>query len=472
MSLIISWFRQDLRITDNPALYAAANKGEVLPIYILDDENTGKYKMGAASRIWLHYSLKKLDEGLANKLRIFIGNPKEVIAKLLQQYDIKAVYWNRCYEPWRIKCDQTIKEMIKHHGIEVQSFNGSLLIEPWTLLKEDRTPYKVFTPFYKRAYLEGFFNNKPLGKPNKLVISTKKVECLELNSLNLLPKLSWRKKVLSGWKIGEEEAYKKLEHFLKKNIDNYKEGRDFPAKQNVSYLSPHLHFGEISPKQVINSLCNKINDKNIEHFLREIGWREFSYYLLYHFHELPYKNFQTKFDYFPWQKDAFLLSAWQKGETGYPIVDAGMRQLWQTGYMHNRVRMIVGSFLVKNLLLHWHQGRDWFWDCLFDADLASNSASWQWIAGSGADAAPYFRIFNPVLQGKKFDPEGYYIYRFIPELRKLPKPFVFSPWMAPSFVLKEAGIVLGQNYPNPIVNLEYSRKRAIHAYNSITSFLP
>ena len=467
MSLIIQWFRQDLRISDNPALFAAANKGEVLPIYILDDDNAGKYKIGSASRIWLHHSLEKLNESLEYKLRIFTGDAKEVIAQLLQKHDISAVYWNRCYEPWRIKRDQAIKEMLKRLGVEAHSFNGSLLIEPWELLKEDNSFYKVFTPFYKKAYLKGFLTGNHISKPHKLMISNQRIECLDLDSLKLLPTSTWSEKVISHWQIGEEAAYKKLEYFLQNGINDYKEGRDFPDKQNVSYLSPHLHFGELSPGQIVYNMHNKVSDRNLEHFLRKITWREFSYYLLYHFPELPDKNFQSKFDYFPWRENTTLLNAWQKGETGYPIVDAGMRELWQTGYMHNRVRMIVGSFLVKNLLLPWHHGRDWFWDCLLDADLANNSASWQWVAGSGADAAPYFRIFNPILQGKKFDPEGSYIFRFIPELNKLPKQFLFNIWEAPSSVLKKAGITLGQNYPNPIIDLKYSREKALQAYNSI-----
>lgn len=467
MSLIIQWFRQDLRISDNPALFAAANKGEVLPIYILDDDNAGKYKIGSASRIWLHHSLEKLNESLEYKLRIFTGDAKEVIAQLLQKHDISAVYWNRCYEPWRIKRDQAIKEMLKRLGVEAHSFNGSLLIEPWELLKEDNSFYKVFTPFYKKAYLKGFLTGNHISKPHKLMISNQRIECLDLDSLKLLPTSTWSKKVISHWQIGEEAAYKKLEYFLQNGINDYKEGRDFPDKQNVSYLSPHLHFGELSPGQIVYNMHNKVSDRNLEHFLRKITWREFSYYLLYHFPELPDKNFQSKFDYFPWRENTTLLNAWQKGETGYPIVDAGMRELWQTGYMHNRVRMIVGSFLVKNLLLPWHHGRDWFWDCLLDADLANNSASWQWVAGSGADAAPYFRIFNPILQGKKFDPEGSYISRFIPELNKLPKQFLFNIWEAPTSVLKQAGITLGQNYPRPIIDLKYSREKALQAYNSI-----
>ncbi|WP_316354191.1 cryptochrome/photolyase family protein [Candidatus Trichorickettsia mobilis] len=467
MSLIIQWFRQDLRISDNPALFAAANKGEILPIYILDNENAGKYKIGSASRIWLHHSLEKLNESLEYKLRIFTGDAKEVIAQLLQKHNISAVYWNRCYEPWRIKRDQAIKEMLKRLGVEAHSFNGSLLIEPWELLKEDDSFYKVFTPFYKKAYLKGFLTGNPISKPYKLMISNQRIECLDLDSLKLLPTSTWSEGVISHWQIGEEAAYKKLEYFLQNGINDYKEGRDFPDKQNVSYLSPHLHFGELSPRQIVYNIHNKVSNRNLEHFLREITWREFSYYLLYHFPELPDKNFQSKFDYFPWRDQTTLLSAWQKGETGYPIVDAGMRELWQTGYMHNRVRMIVGSFLVKNLLLPWHHGRDWFWDCLLDADLANNSASWQWVAGSGVDAAPYFRIFNSTLQGKKFDPEGSYIFRFIPELNKLPKQFLFNIWEAPSSVLKKAGITLGQNYPNPIIDLKYSREKALQAYNSI-----
>jgi len=273
-----------------------------------------------------------------------------------------------------------------------------------------------------------------------------------------------------SWDVGEEAAQKKLSEFLDSGLLGYKEKRSYPYKPNVSRLSPYLHFGEISPNQVWYSVQTKslteYCTKDAEHFLSELGWREFSYYLLYHFPELPRKNFQDKFDRFPWQYNDAFLKAWQKGQTGYPFIDAGMRELWQTGYMHNRVRMVVASFLVKNLLLHWHHGEDWFWDCLLDADLANNSASWQWVAGSGVDAAPYFRIFNPVTQGEKFDPDGHYTRHFVPELNKLPNKFLFKPWEASDDILRAAGVILGQTYPRPIVNLQHSRNQAIQAYKS------
>ena len=269
------------------------------------------------------------------------------------------------------------------------------------------------------------------------------------------------------WHIGEDHAQDRLQEFVDHGLKDYKEGRNFPAQQNVSRLSPHLHFGEISPNQAWYAAKQKGKGQNMDHFLSELGWREFSYSLLYHFPKLPRKNLQAKFDKFPWRNDKRLLRRWQQGQTGYPIVDAGMRELWQTGYMHNRVRMIVGSFLVKNLLLHWHHGERWFWDCLVDADLANNSASWQWIAGCGADAAPYFRIFNPVTQGQKFDAAGEYTRHFVPELKDLPDKFLFNPWQAPPGVLNEAGVTLGKTYPEPVVDLKLSRERALQAFASL-----
>ena len=267
--------------------------------------------------------------------------------------------------------------------------------------------------------------------------------------------------------IGEKGAYKRLEHFISQGLDQYKEGRNFPSKPYVSRLSPHLRFGEISPNQVWHTLVNMGDDKNINHFCSELGWREFSYNLLYHNPDLPKRNLQSKFDNFPWQENRMALKAWQKGQTGVPMVDAGMRELWQTGYMHNRVRMIVGSFLVKNLRLHWHHGERWFWDTLVDADLANNSASWQWIAGCGADAAPYFRIFNPITQGEKFDPNGDYIRSYVPEISNLPNKYLFCPWEAPASVLDSSGIKLGQTYPEPIINIRVSREKALEAFKSL-----
>ncbi len=464
----IFWFRQDLRISDNPGLFEAAQNGRVLPIYILDDQEAESFKMGGASRLWLHHSLNALNESLSNSLNVYIGSSKEVLFKILQNTSVNAVYWNRCYEPWRIKNDSEIKEKLKNKNIECKSFNGSLLWEPWENLKKDRTPYKVFTPFYNRGCLQVAAPRHPLPKPENLEMVRDIHNKTTIENLNLLPALKWKKSIESCWEIGEEAAQKKLIDFVDNSLKNYKENRNFPFKKNVSRLSPHLHFGEISPNQAWCSAQAKsvdnINISDIDCFLSELGWREFSYSLLYHFPDLPHKNFQSTFDKFPWDNNDKYLHAWKAGQTGYPIIDAGMRELWKTGYIHNRVRMIVGSFLVKNLLLHWHQGRDWFWDCLVDADLANNSASWQWIAGSGADAAPYFRIFNPITQGEKFDPEGQYTRHFVPELEKLPNKYLFNPWKAPKNILENCGIVLGKTYPNPIINLEQSRNIALQAY--------
>jgi len=259
--------------------------------------------------------------------------------------------------------------------------------------------------------------------------------------------------------------------FLDEGLSLYKDGRNLPAMPYVSRLSPHLHFGEVSPNQLWYAVKNIGDNKHVDHFCSELGWREFSYSQLYHNHDLPTKNLQSKFDTFPWVENKILLEAWKKGKTGVPMVDAGMRELWQTGYMHNRVRMIVGSFLVKNLRLHWHHGALWFWDTLVDADLANNSASWQWIAGCGADSAPYFRIFNPVIQGQKFDADGSYVRKYIPEIALLPDKYLFSPWDAPESVLKEAGIDLGKSYPAPIVDLKQSRDAALKAFQSLSQEL-
>ncbi|MDP5110197.1 MAG: DNA photolyase family protein [Rickettsiaceae bacterium] len=467
MSLTIHWFRQDLRLSDNPSLSAAVKNGDVLPIYILDDYNPGHHIMGEASRVWLHYSLNKLNESLGCRLRVFSGNATEIILGLTQKYEIKSVYWNRCYEPWQIKRDKVIKDVLQKQNIDVKSFNGSLMIEPWELLKGDKTPYKVFTAFYKKAYLLDYFISTPILRPNNDHYTEENIDSIDIESLGLLPSDKWGSMVIKGWEVGEVAAYKKLQSFLESDIKNYKEGRNFPYKKNVSCLSPHLHFGEISPRQICYSLQLLNKEENIECFLQEIGWREFSYYLLYHFPNIPTDNLNPKFDRFPWSDNKDLLSCWQKGATGIPIVDAGMRELWQTGYMHNRVRMIVGSFLVKNLLIHWNHGEQWFWNCLFDADLANNSCSWQWVAGCGADAAPYFRIFNPVMQGKKFDATGEYTRQYVPELKLLPHKYLFNPWEAPKQTLIDAGIQLGINYPEPIVDLAVSRKRALEIFSSL-----
>ncbi|MDD7805170.1 MAG: deoxyribodipyrimidine photo-lyase [Endozoicomonas sp. (ex Botrylloides leachii)] len=464
--IAIHWFRQDLRLSDNPALTKAAMHDAVLPIYILDDDNAGKHAMGAASRWWLYHSLQALDTSLGNKLSVYRGNPQTILDDILKHFNVEVVYWNRCYEPWRIQRDTLIKKNLKTRGIAVHTFNGSLLWEPWDIKKNDGTPYKVFTPFYRK----GCFNAKapmaPLAKPD-YINYVDDPDHAGIGALNLLPKTSWDKQLEPHWDIGEEGARKRFKAFIEEGLAFYKDGRNLPAKPYVSRLSPYLHYGEISPNQLWHTVRSIDDDKNIGHFCSELGWREFSYSQLYHNPELPHKNLQSKFDAFPWNENTDHLHAWQTGKTGIPMVDAGMRELWQTGYMHNRIRMIVGSFLVKNLRLQWHHGERWFWDTLIDADLANNSASWQWIAGCGADAAPYFRIFNPVTQGQKFDPDGEYVRQYIPEIARLPNKYLFNPWEAPELILKEAGIELGSTYPSPVVNLKQSRQFALQAFQSL-----
>jgi len=464
---VIHWFRQDLRLEDNPALIAAAHAGKVLPIFILDDKNAEQHRLGGASRWWLHHSLSSLNLSLENNLCLFRGDPQKILAQLVEKYSVSGIYWNRCYEPWRSSRDKKIKEDFIKQSVDVKSFNGSLLWEPWQVLKKDGTPYRVFTPFYRRRCLTQSAPREPQEKPEEISLLTVDNDTCTVDSLNLLPTIGWDKQLEAHWHIGEDGAHERLSSFLESGISDYKEGRNLPAKTNVSRLSPHLHFGELSPNQVWYAARACGDDQNINHFCSELGWREFAHSLLYHFPDLPTKNLQSKFDSFPWRKDEESLRRWQKGLTGYPLIDAGMRELWQTGLMHNRVRMVVGSFLVKNLLLHWHEGERWFWDCLVDADLANNSAGWQWIAGCGADAAPYFRIFNPTSQGEKFDKNGEYTRRYVPELAELPNKYLFCPWLAPEEVLKKADVHLGENYPHPIVDIKLSRERALAAFKSI-----
>ena len=464
----IHWFRQDLRLSDNPALDSAAQYETLIPIYILDEVNSGEFKMGAASKWWLHQSLTKLNESLDGKMLVYQGNPHEILNKLIEEQEVSYVTWNRCYEPWRIDRDKEIKRNFEDKNVAVESFSASLLWEPWTISKDDGTPYRVFTPFYKKGCLNSEEPRLPAGKVDLSNLYSEDLSSDSITDLNLLPTIKWYKSFEEEWNPGEIGAEQNLNSFLDSGLLNYKEGRNFPSQEFVSRLSPHLHFGEISPNEVWYRAKTKEGisgiEKSLAHFHSELGWREFSYYLLYHFPDLPNKNFQEKFDIFPWQENEEFLALWQKGNTGYPIVDAGMRELWQTGYMHNRLRMIVGSFLVKNLLIDWRFGERWFWDCLVDADLASNSASWQWVAGSGADAAPYFRIFNPITQGLKFDPEGEYTKKYVPELRDLPNKYLFSPWEAPENILADAGIELGKNYPKPMVDLKLSRETALEAF--------
>ena len=463
------WFRQDLRLADNPALTAAAEAGAVLPVYILDDGHAGNHKMGGASRWWLHNSLQALNDKLDGKLLVLKGDPVRLLPALAVASGAKKLYWNRCYEPWRIVRDTAIKTELVKQGLNVESHNGSLLWEPWDVTKADGTPYRVFTPFFRRGCLGASPPRVPLPAPDQLDLVSLAYEQDGIDGLHLLPEIGWDTTLDPHWQIGEAGAKQRLVTFIDQELSGYKEGRNFPARSHVSRLSPHLHWGEISPHTVWYAAKDRIeaglvSHEDGDHFLSELGWREFSYSLLYYFPDLPRQNLQRRFDHFPWKQDEAALQCWQRGRTGYPIVDAAMRQLLQTGYMHNRLRMIVGSFLVINLRLHWHHGEAWFWDCLVDADLANNSAGWQWIAGSGADAAPYFRIFNPITQASKFDPNGDFVRKYVPEIANLPDAYLFSPWEAPANTLSAAGVHLGGNYPRPIVDLKTSRLDALAAF--------
>lgn len=466
MSTAIVWFRQDLRTQDNPALTAACRHHEtILPLYIAPNEP--KQAVGEAQCWWLHHALEALDMSLSIKnLRLCLrrGDALSELRFLIERHQVDAVYWNRCYEPNAIARDQLIKAQLKEQGLTVNSFNGSLLNEPWTIKNKSQGYFKVFTPYWKTAL-------QLTQVPDFEVINQwpncPSFESEKLTDWNLLPTApNWAASFRDFWQPGETGALTKLTDFIDNHLSDYKQSRDIPYQSATSRLSPHLHFGEISPWQVWRAIEVAKQDPrcdlaSAEHFLRELGWREFSYHLLYHVPQLPTANFRSEFDAFPWADDKMALTRWQKGLTGYPIVDAGMRELWQTGYMHNRVRMITASFLIKHLLIDWRLGADWFYNTLLDADLANNSASWQWVAGSGADAAPYFRIFNPILQGEKFDPKGLYVKRFIPELAGLSEKYIHQPWLAPDhqrLILK---------YPKPIVDHTAARARALAAFQTL-----
>jgi deoxyribodipyrimidine photo-lyase len=468
---VIVWFRQDLRLSDNPALHAAAATGApVFPVFVLDDDAAGDWKPGSASRWWLRKSLASLDQSLGGTLRLLYGEAGRIIPQLASDTGATAVYWNRCVEPWRVERDADIKSVLLSSDIEVRTFNGNYVYDPAEIRKQDGTPYRVFTPFYRKGCLEnGPDPRAPLPAPTDLRLD-KDVNKAHRQSDSALTAYSWFDGGPREWEPGEAGAQRTLERFIELGLEEYAEGRDRPDRENVSYLSPHLHFGELSPQRARAAVLEqrgRAPDDSIDKFLSELGWRDFSAHLLLQAPDLPERNLQKKFDRFPWLADEEVCKAWETGHTGYPIVDAGMRELWRTGYMHNRVRMIAASFLVKNLLQDWRRGERWFWNSLLDADLANNAASWQWVAGCGADAAPYFRIFNPVTQGKKFDPAGDYVRHHVPEIAKLPDKFVHCPWEAPAEVLQEAAVELGKTYPAPIVDLAESRQRALDAYATL-----
>jgi deoxyribodipyrimidine photo-lyase len=479
VSTAILWFRRDLRVADNPALQALLRDGHIpIPVFI-HDEPDPEWPLGSASAWWLHHSLIALRNSLRQRgsdLLLLSGNAQQQLSQLIRNTGADAVYWNRGYEPALIQRDSAIKKQLELEGVRAQSHNASLLREPWQHLKKDDTPYRVFTPFWKSLYKIGpsrdivtiadQLPSPPRGKlPNSLAIE----------SLGLLPSIHWDKSFYSHWQPGEAGAWDALKNFCESSLQGYKTDRDIPEKSGTSRLSAHLHFGEISPLQLWHYLLQRETLDTrpgtlaaVEAWLRELGWREFSHHLLYHFPHTTLQPLDKRFERFPWCRDyADTLASWQKGQTGIPIVDAGMRELWATGYMHNRVRMIVASLLTKNLRIPWQEGARWFWDTLVDADLANNTMGWQWTAGSGADAAPFFRIFNPVLQGEKFDSTGGYVRRWIPELGNLADKFIHQPWSAAPKILADAGIRLGMEYPKPLVDLQISRAQALAAWASI-----
>jgi len=472
IDIAVVWFRQDLRLLDNPALYYAATEHRhIIPLYILDD--TLPRALGGAQHWWLHHSLVALQNQLHElgaHLILRRGDPLEILSELSKEQSIAALYWNRCYEPAIIARDMEIKNKLSAQGLQVKSYNGSLLHEPWQITNQQGNYFKIFTAYWKSCCQRAIDTNLLPIPPLKQKIT---LTGESLSSWNLLPsKPNWATGLQQTWQPGELQAQKMLDLFVTTKLKGYATQRDIPAENATSLLSPYLHFGEISLKQIWQAaktaeLFDSSLVKDCERFLAELGWREFSYYLLYHFPKLSEKNYQKKFDQFAWSNNAKLLTCWQKGQTGFPIVDAGMRELWQTGYMHNRVRMIVASFLTKHLLIDWRLGAEWFLDTLIDADLANNSMNWQWVAGSGVDAAPYFRIFNPILQGEKFDPEGLYVRRWVPELVNLPDKYIHKPWLASTQLLQTVGLTLGVNYPNPIVEHAKARALALAKYKNL-----
>ncbi len=477
----IVWFRQDLRLQDNPALHAAMQRGPVVPVYVLDDAGEAVWPMGGASRWWLHHSLVALDAALrerGSRLVLARGDSGAVLRDLARRTDAAAIHWNRRYEPAAIARDEALKTEFSAAGVEARSFAGSVLFEPHAVRNKSDNPFQVFTPFWKHCLTLSV--EAPLRLPaGPIAAPAKWPDSLAPAALELLPRLPWAEGFAREWQPGEAGAEKRLRRFVAGAMEDYADQRNFPDTSGTSALSPHLHFGEIGPRQVWAAVQALSNDSGVfppsrgaQVFLSEVGWREFAYHLLFHFPHTPAAPLREEFAAFPWRSDAAQLRAWQRGRTGYPIVDAGMRQLWQTGWMHNRVRMIVASFLVKHLRLSWREGAAWFWDTLVDADLAANTLGWQWTAGCGADAAPYFRIFNPVLQGMKFDPEGAYVRRWVPELARVPVEFIHRPWEAAPLDLRAAGVTLGREYPAPIVDHAQARAAALAALESIRKSRP
>ena len=467
---ILHWFREDLRLADNPALHQSSEDDEIIALFVLPEN------LGGASKWWLHHSLESLKEdldGFGVQLIFHDGNPTTVVPDIAKQAGVDLVTWSRVYSPLGIDQGLAVKEALGDLEISAKSFNSQLLIEPTKVLNKQGKAFKVFTPFWKHC--SALLNPpQPLSSP-RIKGSSARLQSLSLVDLGLLPmNPNWAQSFEALWQPGEQGALNAWRRFSEVGINKYAEGRDIPGETNTSLLSAHLAWGEIGPNQLWHytqelMASNQISSQNGQKFLSEVGWREFSRYLLVHFPHIENDSFNEVFDKFVWQDKEAHLRAWQKGQTGYPIVDAGMRELWQTGYMHNRVRMITASFLTKHLLCDWRSGMAWFWDTLIDADIANNTASWQWVAGCGADASPYFRIFNPILQGEKFDVDGEYTKKWVPELERLPKKYLHKPWEATPEVLSTAGVELGTNYPYPVVDHKQARELALSRYQEMKS---
>ena len=470
-SPVIVWFRRDLRLDDNLAVIAAMeSQRPIVPVFIWEPDEGGGASRGSASRVWLHDSLRALRGDLrkqGSELVIRKGVSGEELGRLVTETGAAAVYWNRRYEPGIVRRDSAIREELLEAGIEARSWNSSLLVEPQSLLNKAGRPFQVFTPFWKACLLRGF--DKPAPMPGGNLKSPGAFpESVTVDELGLQPDSNWHESIRSAWDVGESSARRRLEVFAEGAVAAYSNSRDIPGVDGTSALSPHLHFGEIGPRQIAAAVSKAAGaSRGAQVYLSEIGWREFAHYLLHHFPRTVDSPLKQDFERFPWEPDDEALRRWQRGETGYPIVDAGMRQLWRTGWMHNRVRMIVASVLVKHLLQPWQRGAEWFMDTLVDADLANNTLGWQWTAGCGADAAPFFRVFNPIAQGEKFDPEGDYVRRWIPELAQLPDKYIHQPWIGPPEILVQAGVTIGGNYPAPIVDHKKARARALMAYDKM-----
>ncbi|MBS0234479.1 MAG: deoxyribodipyrimidine photo-lyase [Proteobacteria bacterium] len=473
---IIVWYRNELRLQDHPALSAAVRTAApVFPVYILDDEVAGRWKLGAASRWWLAKSLEALSRDIAHRggrLILRRGDTLTELRRLAEQTGARAIHFTRGYEPWSAALEDRAKREFDRLGVGFRRYGGRLLREPEELCTGSGTPYQVFTPFW-RAFRRDYTVPQPLPAPKRLTAPPPGLKSDALADWDLLPvRPDWSQGLATTWRPGEDGAHTRLKDFVSGALSGYANDRDRLDRSGTSRLSPHLTFGEISPAACWRAAVDALgevrrSDQSVETFLKEIVWREFSHSLLFYFPRMPEQPLREEFEAFRWTNAMDHLKAWQKGKTGYPIVDAGMRELWATGYMHNRARMITASFLTKDLLLPWTVGEAWFWDTLVDADLANNAANWQWVAGCGADAAPFFRIFNPVLQGEKFDPDGDYIRRWIPELARVPAKDIHAPWSANAATLKQAGIELGESYPAPIVDHKAARKRALERYEDL-----